>query len=60
MPPKEVVGDIGGPLGSQQTNAAAGSQMKGQARKAQRHITLGKPFVVVVIITNVKLRTGEI
>ena len=54
------MGGKGGPLGSQQTKAAAGSQMKGWARKAQRHITFGKPFVVVVIIPNVKLRTGEI
>ena len=52
---KEVVGGKGGPsgsqhaktvVGSQQTKGATGSQTKGRARKAQKHITLGKsePF----------------
>ena len=51
MLPKEVVGGKGGALGSQkaktvegsqQAKGAMGSQTKGQARKAQKAITLGK------------------
>ena len=51
MPPKEVMGGKGGALGSQkvkmvegsqQAKAATGSQTKGQARKAQKPIMLGK------------------
>ena len=57
---KEVVGGKGGLLGSQQTKVVVGSQTKGWARKARRHITLGKPFVIVVVIANIKLGTGEI
>ena len=43
MPPKEVVGGKGGPLGSQKAKVAEGSQqVKGWAWKAQKAITLGK------------------
>ena len=51
MPPKEVVGGKGGPLGSQKAKVAEGSQQakgtmgsqtKGRARKARKGITLGK------------------
>ena len=55
VPPKEVVGGKGGPsgsqhaktvVGSQQTKGATGSQTKGWARKARKHVMLGKsePF----------------
>ena len=48
---KEVVGGRGGPSGSQQVKAVAGSQVKGSTRKARKAIILGKskihhyPFV---------------
>ena len=51
VPLKEVVGGKGGVLGlqkvktvegSQQVKGAMGNQTKGQARKAQKAITLGK------------------
>ena len=44
---KEVMGGKGGLLGSQQMKAVvAGSQMKGQARKARKTITLGKSIAL--------------
>ena len=42
VPPKEVMGGKGGPLGSQQAKAVVGSQMKGMLRKARKALTLGK------------------
>ena len=43
VPLKEVVGGKGGPLGSQKVKVAEGSQqVKGQAWKAQKAITLSK------------------
>ena len=51
VPPKEVVGGKGGASGSQkakmvegsqQAKGAMGSQTKGWARKARKHVTLGK------------------
>ena len=42
VPPKEVMGAKGGPLGSQQVKAVVGSQTKGMSRKARKALTLGK------------------
>ena len=47
--PKESGGGRGGALRSQKAKAAEGSKMKGQARKAQRTITLGKSIPIKVL-----------
>ena len=49
VPAKEVVGGKGGLLGSQKVKAVEGSQMKGQAWKAQRQIMLGKSILIGVL-----------
>ena len=49
MPAKEVMGGKGGLLGSQKVKVVEGSQTKGQARKAQRQIMLGKSILIEVL-----------
>ena len=52
VPPKEVMGGKGGPLGSQQA--------KGVLRKARKAITLGKSNMLhYTFAANGKVRTGE-
>ena len=58
--PKEVVGGKGGPSGSHQVKAVAGSQAKGSTGKARKAINLGKSNMFrYSFAANGKVRTGE-
>ena len=52
MPAKEVMGGKGGLLGSQKVKVVEGSQTKGQARKAQRQIMLGKSILIGALLSS--------
>ena len=55
------MGGKGGPSGSQQMKAAAGSQTKGVLRKARKAIMLGKSISIdIPSLLNKNVRTREV